>query len=393
MGGAQVPRAARRGVVSGARKGPGFFGLALGALLGVGALLGGLVAIRRYQASQPVVSGLAHPGVVEHAIVTPPERARSPQDAGVRALRSVLPADAWVVLDVDLSLLNAAGWASADALRPLDCDRVPPPARLAVAMLPAATVDGAESDGWPGATEPQRAPARPGMPAPKERPAASRGVPDLVVAALGASPAFRDCAKRKLLSDDGSTATLPGGFEVVENRTHTRLVSHAERDLLLFATASAPATRELIALIRGERPSAASSQHHLLAEALGPRALGLTASLPSDWLERAGGGPEASMSPLSKLRAAALGVRLDGTLEASLFCGPAGGADGCADLAAFLARAKGDLLRGQSASHRAALEALTFETRPNALHLTWRLTPDDVAALLAPLLGDTALGR
>lgn len=365
-----------------ARKSPGFPLLALSAVVGVVALVGGLVALRRHQATQSSAEQSAK-GVAAPTARPPlldADRTGSRQDAGVRALRSMLPAQAWVVADVDLSLLGAAGWTSPSALKPLDCDHVPPPARLALAVVPAAVAPGAGGERWPGAGGPSnngdgRSRALPS------------GVPDLVVAALGASSAFRDCAKRKLLAESGKQIAFPGGFEVIENAEHTRLVSHAERDLLLFATASAPSTAELIAIVQGERPSATTSAHHVLAEALGSRALGVTASLPPDWLERAGGGPEATQSPLSALEAGALGVRLDGSLDANFFCSPAR-EKGCPELATFLLRAKSDVLSLFPPDRRAALEqSFHMDSRPHALHVSWRLSPSDVALLLTPLLG------
>ncbi len=367
-----------------ARKNPGFPLLAVAAVVGMVALVGGLVALRRHGAIEPPAEQGALDASAPAPSARPPvldaDRTGSRQDAGVRALRSMLPAQAWVVADVDLSLLGAAGWTSPGALKPLDCDRVPPPARLALAVVPPVVSADKRDERAPSAGEPSKN-------GDGRTQALPSGVPDLVVAALGASPAFRDCAKRKLLAQSGKQIAFPGGFEVIENAEHTRLVSHAGRDLLLFATASAPSTAELIAIVQGERASATTSPHHLLAEALGSRALGVTASLPPDWLERAGGGPEASQSPLSALEAGALGVRLDGSLDANFFCSPAR-ETGCAELAAFLRRATSDVLGLLPPDRRAELErSFHLETRPHALHVSWRLSPNDVALLLAPLLG------
>lgn len=363
------------------RKSPSFRTLAIDATITVAALVAALVLWRRWEAAHP------KPTPVPRETTAEAVPAASRQDPGVRALRSVLPQNAWVVVDVDLSLLGTSGWVKPSALGPLDCDDVPPPARLAFAVLPHTNEKNAAEPGWPSARGSAERPLSPPAPdAPRGREEAEP--PELVVVALRPTPAFRECARRKLLAEGGDWQELPNGFELVENASHTRLLSNARNELLMFATASAPPTDELIALARGERPSTADSRHHALAEALGPRALGMTAALPPAWLERAGGGAGANESPLGALEAAALGVRVDGSLEARFSCAESAGPDGCARLAAFLRRAKSDLLLSLPEARRAALEAaFQVDVQPYSLHVTWRIPPEDVAELAAPLLG------
>jgi hypothetical protein len=227
--------------------------------------------------------------------------------------------------------------------------------------------------------------------------------PDLVVAALGASEAFRACAKRKLLADGGSETAWPGGYEVVTGKGNTRLVIDATRDRMLFATATAPATNELVQVLQGARPSANDDPaHRALSGSIGMRALGVTVTLPAGWLARVGGGPEAGQSPLAALRSAAIGLRLDGSLAAGLACNPPSPARGhgkvapgeppapeaptCDSLARFISRAKDDLLRSLPPERRAVLgDPFQLEVRsPTELRITWRVRPSDLEALLAP---------
>jgi hypothetical protein len=385
------------------RKSPRFLPLALGATLGIGALVVGLVALRR---SQPTTLGGIE-SAVPSAVATPtplapPERAPH-QDAAVGALRAALPANAWVVLDVDLSLLGAAGWADPNTLRPLNCEEVPPPSRLALALMPSGAKNAPATDtpGWPGAQGvPPDAAKRPNGAA-----EAKDDAPDLVVAALGASEAFRACAKRKLLADGGSETAWPGGYEVVTGKSNTRLVIDTTRDRMLFATATAPATNELVQVLQGARPSANDEPaHRALSGSIGMRALGVTVTLPAGWLARVGGGPEAGQSPLAALRAAAIGLRLDGSLEAGLTCNPpsparepdrrtpgesaAPEAPTCDSLARFISRAKDDVLRSLPPERRAALgDPFQLEVRsPTELRVTWRVKPSDLESLLAPFV-------
>ncbi len=387
------------------KKSPSFLPLALGATLGIGALVLGLVALRRHQSTTLGTGDGTVESAVSNPTATPTPQApleRAPhQDAAVGALRAALPANAWVVLDVDLSLLGAAGWADPNTLRPLNCEEVPPPSRLALALMPSGAQGAATGNapGWPGA---QGAP-------PNDRKRANDAAddaPDLVVAALGASEAFRSCAKRKLLADGGSETPWPGGYEVVTGKSNTRLVIDAPRDRMLFATATAPATNELVQVLQGARPSANDSpEHRALSSAIGMRALGATVTLPAGWLERVGGGPEAAQSPLAALRSAALGLRLDGSLEANLTCSPGpqrGGQEKrapgepssletptCDSLARFIARAKDDLLRALPPQRRAALgDRFQVDARSaTEIRLTWRVKPSDLEGLLAPFGG------
>ncbi len=383
------------------KKSPSFLPLALGATLGIGALVLGLVALRRHQATTlgSVESAVSSP-TAPPTPLAPPERAPH-QDAAVGALRAALPANAWVVLDVDLSLLGAAGWADPNTLRPLNCEEVPPPSRLALALMPSSAQGAAtgHTPGWPGA---QGAPPNSG----KRADDAADDAPDLVVAALGASEAFRACAKRKLLADGGSETPWPDGYEVVTGKSNTRLVIDAARDRMLFATATAPATNELVQVLQGARPSANDNpEHRALSGAIGMRALGATVTLPAGWLERVGGGPEAAQSPLAALRSAALGLRLDGSLEANLTCNPGPQRRGqekrapgdapsleaptCDALARFISRAKDDLFRKLPPERRSALgEPFQIDARsPTEIRMTWRVKPSDLEGLLSPFVG------
>ena len=178
MGGGQSSCAQGARVTGARRTSPRFLPLALGATLGIACCPLGLVALRRKQPTTPsdLESAVSSSAVaaIPHA---PPQRAPH-QDAAVGALRAALPANAWVVLDVDLSLLGAAGWAAPSALRPLNCEEVPPPSRLALALMPSGAKNAPPTDtpGWPGARAVPPASAEP-----------ADDAPDLVVAALGAS--------------------------------------------------------------------------------------------------------------------------------------------------------------------------------------------------------------
>ena len=175
---------------------------------------------------------------------------------------------------------------------------------------------------------------------------------------------------------------------------------------MLFATATAPATSELVQVLQGARPSANDDpEHRALSGAIGMRALGVTVTLPAGWLARVGGGPEAARSPLAALRSAALGLRLDGSLEAELTCNPVpqpGEHDKrapgeppslepptCDSLARFITRAKDDLLRSLPPERRTALgDPFQLETRsPTELRITWRVRPSDLESLLTPFVG------
>lgn len=328
----------------------------MAALSLVGALVTGLVLLGR--------SGSATDSTPKTASLSPP--ALATEDASPHELtpRHALPADAWAILDLDLKRLAQLGAALPQGLEALDCDRIPPPEHIAVALL---------------------APLRPG----------EADELQFLVAATGATTAFQTCARQRMVDANARAETWHGGYEVLSRPGGLRLLLHAEEERMVFASASAVGTDELVEVLAGTRPNAARHGHH--AELLGSIApavpaeplgeLSLTITLPKGWVETLVPPDEAAQSPLRFLRASAWTLRDEG-LYGLVDCQATRDGSGCRDLARFLEDARDDLLSYVDVERRPALDAgwsLRAKT-PHRLQLAWRVPLDVRARLLEHLV-------
>lgn len=194
--------------------------------------------------------------------------------------RHALPATAWAVLDLDLARLAEGGTALPDALDGLDCSKIDPPARVALAL---------SSSG--AAADPDRF--------------------DFLVAATQTSSAFRECARRRMLDGGARRRAWPGGFDVLSRDGGLRLLIHDARGVLVFADAPSFETSALLDVFEGRSPNAGvHGLHAELLRELGAHAgLTLTLAPPDDWLQGVVPPEEAAHSALRFLKGAALSLR------------------------------------------------------------------------------------
>lgn len=334
--------------------------LLLAALL-VGLGIGLLLTLRARRA--PEFGPDREPGVDPLA----PGRARdAEQETTATQPRRALPASAWAVLDLDLARIAGFGGALArlpEALGQLDCDRLAPPPRVALALL---------------------------------APRADEGL-EFAVAATGASPAFLRCTRDHMLQTgsarDVRSETWPGGFEVLSRPAGLRLALHAERGLVLFWNAAVGDDAELVELLSGTRPNAAEhGLHASLHRSLAPAPITLTVQPPEGWLEHFVSEEEAGRSPLRFLRASAWALRDEG-LFAFVDCAATPDGSGCRALARFLEQAHRDVLGelppGELPEQERAQLIQGFRLEPvgpTRLELTWLLPARARSHLLERLL-------
>jgi hypothetical protein len=310
--------------------------------LGIGLLL--TLRARRIPEAEPARAPTAAPLPAE-------------EQSGETLPRSFLPASAWAVLDLHLAEL--VGWSGSLARLPeafgqLDCERLAPPPRVALALL------------------------------------APRGDEslDFAVAATGASPAFLRCTRERMMKTEGAgevrSESWPGGFEVLSRPGGLRLALHPARGLVLFWNAVGSENAELIELLTGTRPNAERhGLHASLRSSVEPAPITLTLDPPEGWLERFVPPEEAARTPLRFLRASAWALR-DGGLFASVDCAPTPDGAGCRALARFLEQVRDDMLQTlPEAEHAELRQSFRLEQRgATRLELVWRLPAQTQRQLL-----------
>ncbi len=318
-----------------------------------------------------------------------PARPAAPID-GSRAEstpRDALPAEAWAILDLDLGHLVQLGAPLSGRLDALDCDQIPPPRRISVALL----------------APPVRADVGDEL--------------EFLVTSTDATAAFRACARDRMRDGGAVAEPWPGGIEVARRPGGLRLLLSPGEGPMMFASAPSWGTDALVEVLAGARPSAARHGHHaeLLASmsaALMPGSPGepaldattphadvprantnessaviLTLALPSGWVDGLVSPEEASRTPLRFLRAAAWALR-DDSLFGLIDCQVTQDGSGCDALGRFLVDARGDLLsHAPRDQHRALLDGWSLRAiAPHRLELRWRIPAEARGKLLAQLL-------
>lgn len=319
---------------------------------------------------------------LRHGTGSAPTEARAGQLATEsrtdRGPRHALPATAWAVLDLELQRLGKDDPALPEALERLDCQKVDPPARVALALL---------------------------------SPGSGAGVDrfDFLVAATQTHRAFRECARRRMLESGARQRSWPDGFDVLSREGGLRLVIHDADALILFANAPHLETDRLLDVWLGGIPSAAAQGAHaeLQRELDSGADIALTVAPPRTWLDGVAPAEEAVHSPLRFLKAAALSLRGQ-DIRAIVDCygAPAGdeprapsgqalveGAQqahdmrGCQRLTGFLQELRDNLLLGGAEPGASVHEGWTADPdRPLRFRARWSLPADARKRLLSRLL-------
>lgn len=324
--------------------------------------IGSLVALRPGTGSPPTDAG-AKPLATEHR--------------ADRGPRHALPATAWAVLDLELQRLGNDDSALPEALERLDCQRVDPPARIALALL--APGPGAGVDRF-----------------------------DLLVVATQTHRAFRECARRRMLEAGARQRSWPDGFDVLSRAGGLRLVIHDANALILFVNAPHLETDRLLDVWQGALPSAATQGTHAeLQRELDPGAdIVLTVAPPRTWLDGVAPAEEAAHSPLRFLKAAALSLRGQ-EIRALVDCHEAPAADeprapsdqalvkdaqqahdvtGCQRLTSFLQELRDSLLFGAAEPDEPMQGWSVDPAQPLRFRARWPLPPEARKRLLSHLL-------
>jgi hypothetical protein len=267
--------------------------------------------------------------------------------------REGLPAQAWAILDIELSRFPALAARVPGALETLDCRQVAPPKRMSIALM-----------------EPSRT-------APQQR------LPEFLVAASETTPGFRQCARQRMQqAEEVPSRKWPGNIEVLQRDGGLRLLLQEDRDLLVFVSAPSVETERLIEIFNGTGPRASEhGQHAALLRSLPPsEGLALTVTLPDrwmeadHWLEDVVEPAEAQRSPLRFLRATAWSLGQNG-LQGIVDCKATEDGHGCASLARFMERSRTDLLEvlASREQHLPEDDWKLTQTGPTRLEILWSL--------------------
>ena len=355
----------------------GFVRRLLVAALVVACLVAALVLFGRPNRQEQQAS----PTAARPEATVPPSNVAA-EHAAKNGPREALPAEAWAILDLDLGRLGQLGTPLSGRLEALDCDQIPPPRRISVALLaPPARADG----GAEGGDE-----------------------LEFLVTSTDATAAFRACARERMLAGGAVSEPWPGGIDVASRPGGLRLLSSGDGGPMMFASAPSWGTDALVEVLAGAHPSAARHGHHaaLLASmtsALAPHApaedarplppLGdssavlLTVALPNGWVDGLVPPEDAARTPLRFLRAAAWALQDDG-LFGLIDCQVTQDGSGCEALGRFFEDARDDLLSHAPGDQRSALiDGWSLRaTAPYRLELRWRIPAEARARLLTRLV-------
>jgi hypothetical protein len=273
----------------------------------MGASVAGLVLVGRGGAEQeppPVVHNIGVAPAPKAEDKAPPS---SPLPLDLESARSFVPPDAWIVADFRGDITGRTPFSD----QPGECQTVPAPGRVAVAILPPK-----------GGTQ-----------------------PDLLLAAPKVSTAFWNCAVARI---EGA-----GGVPLAENEEYqvfqspSGIVARGPGGAMVFLTSQAHLESALSVLSQISPSAAQEGPHARLLARMHPEgvdrsqvALDATLALPPDWMSSVG--QDAEKSPLRHLRAAFLSAKEDGSAQGGVDCEEAG----CEEVLTFLNRARGDLLAG-----------------------------------------------
>lgn len=230
-----------------------------------------------------------------------------PVSVDQQSARLLVPPNAWIVADFRGDLTGHMPFEDQTG----ECAKVPPPSRVAVAILP--PQGGAQ--------------------------------PELLLAAPSVEKAFWTCAVARIESAGGTALAENDEYQVFQSPTG--IVARGPRGAMIFLSGRTHLETALSVLSEINPSAAVEGPHAALYSRMHPKGseqsqmvFDATLALPSDWM--ASVGQDAEKSPLRHIHAAFLSASEDGSAQGGIDCDESG----CDEVLNFLNRAQGDLVKG-----------------------------------------------